>query len=270
MSMRHVEIGDGTLAVLDQGSGPPVLLVHGFPLDHSMWSGQIEALSARCRVIAPDLRGFGGSGVAEGIATMEGFADDLARLLDALQIDEPTTFVGLSMGGYIAWQFWRRHADRLGRLVLCDTRALPDADETARGRLLTAERVLVQGPSVIAEPMLERLFAPETRAAQAACIESVRRVILGTSPLSIAAALRGMAQRVDATPWLPLLDVPTLVVCGEHDAISPPTEMRALAAALPRANYVQLDGVGHMAPLEDPAAFNQQFMNWLAAAPIRK
>ena len=278
MDIRRVEIGDQALAVVDKGRGAPVLLVHGFPLDHSMWSGQIDSLSDRFRVIAPDLRGFGASGVAEGIATMEGFADDLARLLDALQIDRPATFVGLSMGGYIAWQFWRRHPERLDRLVLCDTRALPDSEDTARGRLLTAERVLVQGPSVIAEPMIERLFAPATRAAAAGvagagvaggrgaadCVESVRRVILSTSPLSIAAALRGMAQRVDASPWLPLIDLPTLVVCGEHDGISPPSEMRSLAESMRQATFVQLDGVGHMAPLESPAEFNARLTEWLA------
>jgi len=256
-------MGDGQLAVVDEGVGPPLLFVHGFPLNHSMWNGQRDRLSSRYRLLIPDLRGFGGSSAVEGIASMEGFADDLARMLDALGVTEPVTFVGLSMGGYIAWQFWRRHADRLGRLVLCDTRALPDSEEVARGRIMTAERVLVQGAGIIADPMLERLFAPGTRTDAAACVEATRQVIMSTSPLSIAAALRGMAQRVDATAWLPAIDVPTLVVCGEHDAISPPAEMRSIAAAMPRATYVQMEGVGHMAPLEAPSVFNERLERWL-------
>ena len=105
----------------------PLLLVHGFPLDHTMWAAQIEAISSRCRVIAPDLRGFGRSPPAGERTTMEQFADDLAGLLDAIGISEPVVYCGLSMGGYIGWQFWRKHANRLRGLILCDTRATADS-----------------------------------------------------------------------------------------------------------------------------------------------
>lgn len=260
--MKRVNIGDIELAVQEAGAGPPLLLLHGFPLDHSMWRGQVESLARRRRVIAPDLRGFGMSDVTEGVAPMDELADDMDRLLTALGVTEPVLLAGLSMGGYVAWQFWRRHPQRLRGLVLCDTRALPDSEEVARGRLQTAERVLLQGPSVVAEPMLERLFAPATRADRPELVDAVRRVILGTSPHGIAAALRGMAQRPDVTPWLPEIRVPALLVCGEFDGISPPAEMRAIAAGMPSAQFVEIPGAGHMSPLEQPAAFEEALGRW--------
>src|SRR5438067_1036671 len=114
--MSFVQVGDVRLNVFERGSGAPLLLVHGFPLDHSMWSGQIDGLAANCRVIAPDLRGFGSSDVTPGMVTMEQMADDLAGLLDALTIKQPIAFCGLSMGGYVAWQFALRHRSRLAKL----------------------------------------------------------------------------------------------------------------------------------------------------------
>ncbi len=119
--MNRINLEDITLNVIERGSGPPLLLVHGFPLDHQMWRGQIDELAEDFRVIAPDLRGFGASDATEGTVTMQQFADDLANLLDQLSVQQPVRLCGLSMGGYIAWQFWRRHGDRLSHLILCDT-----------------------------------------------------------------------------------------------------------------------------------------------------
>lgn len=263
--MKRIDIGDIQLAVHDKGSGPPLVFLHGFPLDHTMWMPHLERLADRWRVIAPDLRGFGQSDVTEGVVGMEMFADDVARLLDALDVSEPIVLAGLSMGGYIAWQFWRRHSARLARLVLCDTRAACDTEEVARGRLQTAERALVQGAGVIATPMVERLFAPVTLTERPELPAAIRKVILETSPLGIAAALRGMAQRPDVTSWLPEIKTPALVVCGEQDGISPPAEMRSIAAALPEGTYVEIAGAGHMAPLEQPAAFAEALDQWLQA-----
>ncbi|HEY2411185.1 MAG TPA: alpha/beta fold hydrolase, partial [Pirellulaceae bacterium] len=122
--MANVQVNGIKLNVVERGTGVPLLLAHGFPLDHSMWSGQLDGLSDRCRVIAPDLRGFGASDVVPGVATMQQMADDLAGVLDALAIREPVIFCGLSMGGYVAWQFALRHRTRLAKLILCDTRAI--------------------------------------------------------------------------------------------------------------------------------------------------
>lgn len=253
------------LNVRQQGQGQPLLLVHGFPLDHTMWHEQIDGLSSVCRVIAPDLRGFGGSGTTAGTVTMEQLADDLAALLDALEVAEPVALCGLSMGGYVAWQFWHRHRRRLGSLILCDTKASADSPEAARARLESADRVLTEGAGFLADSMLEKLFAPTTDSEQPELVEATRQVILATAPEGLAAALRGMAERADATSWLPRIDVPTLVVCGRHDAIASVEEMRGLAAQIPGAHFREISLAGHLAPLENPAETNLAIREFLTA-----
>lgn len=245
------------LAVAERGEGPVVLLVHGFPLDHSMWNAQLDAVSTGFRVIAPDLRGFGRSGVADGKVTMAQMADDLAGLLDALEVPGPVVFCGLSMGGYVAWEFWRRHAGRLRGLVLCDTRAAADSPDAAAARLDTAETVLREGPAALVEGMLPKLFAGAVLQSRPPWLESVRRVMLGTDPQGIAAAARGMAERADFTPMLGQIGCPALVVVGEKDAISPVDEMRSIAEALPDARLAVIPQAGHMSPMENPEAVNK-------------
>jgi len=261
--MTRVSVGDVTLNVVEQGQGEPLLLVHGFPLDHSMWQYQLEGLSSRYRVIAPDLRGFGGSDVTEGVVTMEQMADDLARLLDALQIAEPVNFCGLSMGGYIAWQFATRHGARLKRLILCDTRAVADSKETAEGREKSAQKVLAEGAQIVADTMQPKLFYRPEGSAEPAYVSQTREVMLRTSVQGMAAALRGMAKRPDMTNRLGEIKVPTLVICGEHDSISPPAEMRKIAEGISQARYVEIAGAGHMAPLEKPAEVNAAIVDFL-------
>ena len=263
--LRKRRAGDVELAVHDQGAGPPILFVHGFPLDHSMWRGQLAAespLATRFRLIAPDLRGFGASSVTPGTVGMQQMADDLAALLDTLDIDEPVVFVGLSMGGYVAWRFWERHARRVRALVLCDTRSAPDTPEAARGRQQLAARVLAEGTAPVATAMLPKLFAEETATRQPAIVSAMEEVVRRTAPEGVAAALRGMAERPDATPLLATIRVPTLVLVGEHDAISPPAEMRKIADGIAGAQYVEVPDAGHMAPLENAAAVNAAIANF--------
>jgi pimeloyl-ACP methyl ester carboxylesterase len=254
--MPQVKVHEIDLHYVERGRGTPLLLVHGFPLDHTMWQGQIDGLSDKFRLIAPDLRGFGQSGVTPGLATMQLMADDLATLLARLEISQPVVLCGLSMGGYVAWQFALRHRERLTRLILCDTRAVADTTEAAANRIALADRVQRDGPAFIADSMLPKLFAPETLQAKAPCVEQTRHTILRTSPQGIAAASRGMAQRPDMTDRLGQFDLPALVLCGQHDAISTPEEMRGIAQRMPQARFVEIAGAGHMAPLERPAEVN--------------
>jgi pimeloyl-ACP methyl ester carboxylesterase len=261
--MKRVPLGDMELNVRVSGQGPPLLLVHGFPLDHTMWREQIEELSSGFQVIAPDLRGFGKSDVTPGKVTMEQMADDLARLLEVLHVDRPVSFCGLSMGGYVAWQFWLRHADLLDRLVLCDTRAVADTEEMARFRLETADRVLREGPAPVVENMMGKLFSEETVAHRQDLLEQTRQVMVGTDPEGIAAALRGMAEREDMRDRLGDIRVPTLLICGQFDVISLPEEMEQIAAAMIHADFVEVAAAGHMAPLENPTAVNTAIREFL-------
>ena len=261
--LKHVAVNDTQLAVYDAGRGHTLLFVHGFPLSHRMWLAQLETFAAGYRVIAPDLRGFGSSAVSEGCVTMEQFADDCAAVLDALGITEPVTFVGLSMGGYIGWQFARKHTARLARLVICDSRAAPDMPEAAALRLKMADHVLRAGTEGVAAAMLPKLFAPTTHERLPRVVEAVREMILASPPAGVAAAQHGMAQRPDARPLLPTIRTPTLIICGAHDLISPPDEMRAIAAAISAAQYVELPDAGHMSPMESPIEFDAALMRFL-------
>ena len=261
--MRRVRAGQVELQVLDHGRGMPVLLVHGFPLDHSMWDAQIARLSERWRVIAPDMRGFGGSQVTSGTVTMEQMADDVAALVETLAIDEPIVLCGLSMGGYVALAFWRKHASRLRALVLCDTRAAADTHEAAAGRLETVEHVLREGTEPLADAMLGKLFAPSTLENHPNTTAIERQKILAANPEGIAAALRGMARRRDFRDELANISLPTMVIVGEHDVISTVDEMRSIAKAIPAAEFVILPGAGHMTPLENPTGFNEAIEQFL-------
>lgn len=261
--MRKINVHGVEYHVADQGSGPPILFVHGFPLDHTMWRPQLDVFSDSYRTIAPDLRGFGGSGVTPGTVTMEQFADDLIALLDAMQVMEPITFCGLSMGGYIAWQFARKQPQRLKALILCDTRAVADTPEAAENRHKLAASVLEHGPEVVAKAMLPKLFASKTGEPHPTTVDSLREVMLRTNPEGIAAALRGMAQRPDVTDLLPSIRCPALALVGEEDQISPPDEMQKIADALPNARFRTIPHAGHMAPVENPEAVNAAIREFL-------
>ncbi len=230
-----------------------------------MWNAQIDPLSKAHRVIAPDLRGFGQSSVTEGTVSMEQLADDLASLLDALEVDEPVALCGLSMGGYVAFQFWRKHRRRLRGLILADTRAVNDTPEMAAGRLEMAQRVLREGPGPLIDGMVPNLFSEATAANRPEMIDSLQRVMMRTDPKGIAAAARGMAQRPDVTGMLDAIDCPTLVIVGSLDVISTPEEMRRIAEAIPGAQLIEIAGSGHMSPMEKPAAVNLALLKFLGS-----
>jgi len=266
--MKTISTGDVEMAVEDRGSGPVLLLVHGFPLDHTMWEGQIAEFSPRCRTIAPDLPGFGRSPPARAPQpnaklTMAEYAEHLERLLGALGASGPIVYCGLSMGGYIAWQFWRKFASRLAALVLCDTRAIADTPQVAAGRAELAARVLAEGPDPLVAAMLTKLLGPDTFAQRPQFVEQVRQMIGRATPAGAAAALGGMADRPDVTEWLGQIKLPTLLICGEHDVISPADEMRGIAGRIPGAQMEVIPAAGHMSPLENAAGFNAVLSEFL-------
>ena len=262
--MQRISMGDAELAFVKRGHrGYPLLLVHGFPLNHSQWQRQIDYFSDHCRVIAPDLRGFGGSDVTPGTVTMEQMADDLNNLLTELQVHEKVIFCGLSMGGYVGWQFWRKYRERVLAMILCDTRTARDTPEGAAGRRQLAARLLAEGAEVAADAMLPKLFAPETRQKHPYLIERVRQMIVNNQPAGLAAALEGMAVRGDAWDILHSIDVPSLVIVGEQDELTTVDEMRRMANAIPGAAWVSVPHAGHLAPLENPAVVNEAIAEFI-------
>jgi 3-oxoadipate enol-lactonase len=262
-----IEVNGVRLGYSDTGSGSPVvLLVHGFPLNRSMWEPQLGPLRERARVIVPDLRGFGASEAGPpGPLTMDQHADDLATLLDVLDVREPVVFCGLSMGGYIAFPFWTRHRDRVAAFVLADTRATPDGEEERQRRLAMADEVERSGSAQAAlDLMLPRLFAPSLWQG-APARELVRAMIASTPARSIADGARGVAARPDSLAVLPGIDVPTLVIVGEHDLITPPAESTRMVDGLPNARLEVIPQAGHMANFENTDAFNEALARFLSA-----
>jgi pimeloyl-ACP methyl ester carboxylesterase len=264
------EVNGVRLGYSDTGSGSPVLLVHGFPLNRSMWEPQLGMLRERARVIVPDLRGFGASEAGPpGPLTMDQHADDLDALLDALEVREPVVFCGLSMGGYIAFSFWRRHRERVAAFVLADTRATPDGQEERERRLAMADEVERSGsPQAALDLMLPRLFAPSLWQG-APARELVRAMVASTPARSIADGARGVAARPDSLDVLPGVEVPALVIVGEHDLITPPAESRAMVERLPNARLEVIPQAGHMANFENTDAFNEALAGFLSTLGSR-
>lgn len=262
----HVTIGDRVISVDVEGQGEPVLLVHAFPLDRRVWQSQITALARSHRVIALDLPGFGESDPASKTTTMDDYADDLAALLDRLEVRDSVTLCGLSMGGYIAFAFFRRHPERLRGLILCDTRSVADPVAKRAERERLAAEVMEQGTADLVENMPSVLLGKTTQRDRPAIAATVRSMIADASPEGVAAASRAMASRPDSTAMLASIDVPTLIVCGEEDLISPPQEMRELADRIPDAAYVEIAGAGHLSPLEGPDVFNEALLRFLKVA----
>ena len=237
-----------------QGREPVLLLIHGFPLDHRMWTAQLRGLAADCRVLAPDLRGHGTSELTPGPLTMDQHADDLAALLDRLGIGRAIV-AGLSMGGYVAFAFWRRHRERVQALALLDTRAEPDGPAARANRDVMAARVQQAGAGSLADEMLPKRLAPASRA-NPRVSSAVHRMSVSQPVGGIGGALAGLRDREDSRLTLPTITVPVLALTGEADVLTPPADVAAMAAAIPAARLVMIPGAGHLSPMENPRAVN--------------
>lgn len=246
-----------------RGDGEPLLLLHAFPLGLFMWDAQVEALAATHRVVRFDARGFGGSAAADGPLTMERIADDGAALLDHLGVDRAVVG-GCSMGGYAAFAFVRHHPQRLAGLVLQDTRAGADTAEAKASRTALAAKVLAEGASAAVDAFLPKLVGETTRRERPAVVALLQQRILLTPPPAIANALHGLAARADSRETLPTIAVPTLVLVGAEDVLTPPPEAVTMAAAIPRARLDVVPGAGHLANLESPDAVNAVLRAFLA------
>lgn len=236
----------------DAGNGQTILFVHGFPLSRAIWQPQVEALEKNFRVITPDLRGHGESSAPAGVYTMDVFAADLQALIAERKCG-PVVLVGHSMGGYISLAFYRKFPQSVRALVLFCTRATADTAEGKSVRENLAQRAEREGPVAVAEQMLPKMLAASA-AARPDLVEQVRQMILSTSLNGLTGSLRGMAARLSSLELLPKINVPTLVVAGENDAIIPTAESAALAAAIPHAELAVIPQAGHLASLENPGA----------------
>jgi pimeloyl-ACP methyl ester carboxylesterase len=240
------------------------VLIHGFPFTSVMWRAQIDALASdTLRVVAPDLPGFGGTPGA--ITSVDDAADRIAALIDSIGARR-VVLGGLSMGGYIAFAFVRRHAARLHGLLLVDTKAEPDSEEAKQGRYALAEKAQDDGAGVVIESILPRLVSDSTFSGRPDVVEQVRDAAAGATLEGVVGALRAMAERPSSVQDLPRIAVPTLIIVGREDVITPPTDAETLRAAIPGAEIAIIPDAGHMSPIEQPDAVNSAIRSWLAAS----
>ena len=248
----------------DSGAGVPLLLLHAFPLHRRMWAPQLAGLGGRARCIAPDLRGFGES-PPEPPYTMDRFADDAVALLDALGVAEPVVVCGLSLGGYIAFAMWRRHPERIRGLILADTRATADTPEGAAKRHETIALVRHAGSAAVADRQASALLSPHTLQRTPEMLERVKAMISSQPPDGIAGATEAMLGRPDSTPTLATITVPTLIIVGEDDGITPPDVAETMRGAIRGSRLERIKHAGHLSNLERPAAFNGVVAEFLEA-----
>lgn len=257
--MAYDERGDG--------SGDPLVLLHAFPLNSRMWEPQTTVLGENRRVITPDYPGFGRSPRPPAQPDVRYYAEQVRDLLDELKLHR-VILGGLSMGGYVAFACLRLFPERISALLLANTRPDPDAEEIKETRRETARRVAEEGVGVLPELQMERLLAPQTLKNDKTLVESVRGMILESSPDGVVAALGAMRERPDSTDLLGKINVPTLVIGGAEDALSTPEIMKNMAEKIPDSRHLTLPDAGHLSNLEASEGFNAALEEFLAEVDL--
>jgi len=248
---QHIKSGDAEIAYWVLGDGPSVLLLHPFPAHHEFWLPVAEALATRYRVILPDLRGHGDSGIGEGPATMEKHATDIARVMDDAGIGR-APLVGVSIGGYLLFEFWRKYRGRVAALGLCNTKAPADGPEARGARLQAANDVLDRGTEQFFEGMIQRVLSNTTRENRPDLVDGVLRMMRQMSPEDVAQVQRGMAARPDSVETLKTINVPTLLITGDEDTLTGVNEAELMRQHIPNSQLRVIAKAGHYSPWEQP------------------
>jgi pimeloyl-ACP methyl ester carboxylesterase len=260
----HAFVNNAHIFYTEEGpaGGLPVLFLHGFPFNHTMWLGQLKAVGAFCRGVAYDIKGHGLSDVGDGQYSIEAHVDDLIAILDTLGIDR-AVIAGLSMGGYITLRALERNPERFLAAVLCDTRSEPDTSEARVRRFEGVKTVKREGSALFADTFVKAVFAPESFTRKPDAVAMIHRIIEATPPLSLAGTLLALASRTDTTPSLGKIRIPTLILVGEHDAVTPVDASRSMHELIAGSELHVIPGAGHMSNLENPEAFNEKLTAFL-------
>jgi pimeloyl-ACP methyl ester carboxylesterase len=245
-----------------RASAPPLIFLHGFPHNRSLWAPQLAALAPHARCIAVDLRGFGESTVAPPYS-MDQYADDLASFMDRMQIDR-ATICGLSMGGYVAFAFWRRHRRRVHALILADTKATADTEEAREKRRAMAQTARERGSTAVADAMITGMVGKHTRESAPHVVDSVYRMLASANVAGVVGALDALRERPDSSATLSTIDVLTLIVVGENDVLTPVADSEAMHRAIYGSRLYVIQGAGHVSNVEKPTVFNNIVAEFLA------
>lgn len=262
----NVPNGDVVLFCEEYGSGPPLVLLHPFPTNHKFWQPLLPYLVSRYRVLTPDLRGSGESNAGDGAATMAKHADDLERVCAAAGINK-AVFAGLSIGGYVLFEFWRKHPERAAALVFADTRATPETPESRANRLKSIADVQLHGPAPFVEGMAPKLLGETTRRNRPDVARAALAIMNESTVPGIAALQQGMAERPDSLPTLKTITVPTLIVVGEEDTLTPVADAEQLQQGIAGSKLVKVPAAGHLSAFEQPEAWGKQLRAFLDALP---
>ena len=260
--MIHIPGGDAEIAYQILGTGPPVALLHSFPAHHELWLPAAQALASRYQLILPDLRGHGDSTVGEGPATMEKHANDIVRILDHAGVGR-VPLAGVSIGGYVLFEFWRKYRGRVAALVLCNTKAQADSPEAKASRLQAAADVLEHGTEPFFESMVSKLLGKTTRDSRPDLVDGALRMMRKMSAGDVAQVQRGMAERPDSLPDLKTINVPILLITGDEDILTGPPEAELMRQNIPGSELKIIPHAGHYSPWEQPELVGQLLRQFL-------
>ena len=264
--MEKIVSGDAEIFYDVAGSGPPVVLLHPFPANHEFWLPVSPLLSSRYRLIMPDLRGHGESNLGQGPATMQKHADDIARVMSAVGVDR-APLVGVSIGGYAIFEFWRRFRDRVSALVLCNTKAAADTGDARNVRLESARDVLERGTEPFFEGMLQKVLGETTRHSRPDLVEGVMRMMRKMSAEDVAGVQRGMADRPDSVSTLKTINVPTLIITGDEDKMTGVPEAEVMKQNILGSQMRVVPKAGHYSPWEQPGEVGKLLRQFLDSNP---
>lgn len=260
----NVKANGITICYDDLGEGPiPIIFIHGFPFDKSTWKPQIEQLKSSHRVIAYDIRGFGKSEAGNEEISISLFSDDLIKLMDTLQINK-SIICGLSMGGYIALNAIHRYPKRFEAVILCDTQCIADSSEAKERRMNTIHQIETTGLNDFAQTFSVAVFAKDSVTDKSELVEGIKKIILSTAPETISKTLKALAQRWEMCSFLNEISVPTLILCGKEDAVTPIDKSDYMSKNIPDSKFFIIDQAGHVSNLEQPAQFNAYLRNFIS------
>ncbi|HKT89729.1 MAG TPA: alpha/beta fold hydrolase [Candidatus Sulfotelmatobacter sp.] len=263
---HRIKSGDAEIVYFLLGDGPPVVLLHPFPVSHEFWLPVSDTLASRYRLIMPDLRGHGDSEVGEGPATMEKHAADILRVMDDADVSR-APLVGVSIGGYAIFEFWRRYKNRVKALVLCNTKAPADNPDARAGRLQAAHDVVEKGTESFFEGMVQKVLGRTSRETRPDLVDGALRMMRKMSPQDVAGVQRGMADRPDSVDTLKTIDVPTLLVTGDEDPMTGIKEAELMHEHIRGSQIRVIPKAGHYSPWEQPelaARLLRQFLDSLS------
>ncbi len=260
----EININGVTLCYDDIGEGSvPVIFIHGFPFDKSMWKPQLDFLQSSQRVIALDMRGFGKSTRGNFKASISLVADDLIQFMDALEIDS-AVICGLSMGGYVALNALNRYPEKFNAIILSDTQCIADSAEAREKRFKTIQQIEANGLHEFAEGFVKNIFCKDSLATKTELLDRIKNIILSTEPQSITETLVALAERSETCSILNSISIPALILCGSEDVITPPAQSEFLKDNIKNSEWHRIDHAGHMTNLEQPDEFNKHVKKFIS------